>query len=145
MTSALPFVCGAILVLALGALVADRAERLGEHSYRWGLFLGIGTATLAALLLVPGISSFRAGANFEGSALFACTLAGAAGATGLVRRARFGVVFALLFYVQLALLPCLFNRVRGIPEEQHISLAVPLGIAILANYVYFRSRWHLLL
>jgi hypothetical protein len=137
------FAAGPIVIVAIGIpiLIAMKAQPIGALPYRWGLYVGIETAVLAAFLTVGTVSALTKGANL--SAVVGCTwvLCAIVGAVGVLKRKRWGTIFALLAYVQLMVWPPLFNRLQGVPASQAAGPGLMSLVFILCNISYFRKRW----
>lgn len=130
----------ALIVIVGGPIwFAVKARPIGSLPYRWGTYVGIWGVLLSIVLLGASIKATE-GHGSPGVGLL-ITAAEFAGAVGVLRRKRWGVVLLLTNQTAIILISASVNDLDVRPSFSR-SVASLVGIAL--NIWYFGRRWTLL-
>jgi hypothetical protein len=116
-----------------------KARPLGPLPYRWGTFVGIWSLLISFGLLGTILNNRK---NSELPIFAVIPVLGMAGAIGILRRKRWGVVSFLVSQAVLILLGVLFQDSDEAVKPALRALGPVSGIGI--NLWYFGRRWRLL-
>lgn len=129
------------LIVMIGSPIwfSVKARRLGPLPYRWGTFVGSMSLLFSFGLLVTTLTNRK---DSELPILAFIPVLGVAGAIGVLRRKRWGVVLFLLSQAALLLLGVVLqdSSESVMPAQQAVARVAGIGI----NLWYFGRRWRLL-